>query len=83
MHVLTAPLLANTAHDKISKGDFDSVLSVPDQLTLTDYCVCHLSDLQEGSAKINPVCPGQWNVQSPVKAPIGQKLGYIHNSSLT
>uniref|UniRef100_A0A674N5F0 Serine/threonine-protein phosphatase 4 regulatory subunit 3 n=1 Tax=Takifugu rubripes TaxID=31033 RepID=A0A674N5F0_TAKRU len=34
MHVLTAPLLANTAHDKISK------------------------DLQEGSAKINPVCPG-------------------------
>uniref|UniRef100_A0A674NIP5 Serine/threonine-protein phosphatase 4 regulatory subunit 3 n=1 Tax=Takifugu rubripes TaxID=31033 RepID=A0A674NIP5_TAKRU len=33
MHVLTAPLLANTAHDKISK------------------------DLQEGSAKINPVCP--------------------------
>ncbi|TWW78348.1 Serine/threonine-protein phosphatase 4 regulatory subunit 3 [Takifugu flavidus] len=44
MHVLTAPLLANTAHDKISK------------------------DLQEGSAKINPVCPGQWNVQSPVKA---------------
>lgn len=33
MHVLTAPLLANTAHDKNSK------------------------DLQEGSAKINPVCP--------------------------
>ncbi|KAK5908714.1 hypothetical protein CgunFtcFv8_016747 [Champsocephalus gunnari] len=33
MHVLTAPLLANTAHDKISK------------------------DLQEGSTKINPVCP--------------------------
>ncbi|XP_010783293.1 serine/threonine-protein phosphatase 4 regulatory subunit 3 [Notothenia coriiceps] len=35
MHVLTAPLLANTAHDKISK------------------------DLQEGSTKINPVCPGE------------------------
>uniref|UniRef100_A0A8C3GBP3 Serine/threonine-protein phosphatase 4 regulatory subunit 3 n=1 Tax=Cyclopterus lumpus TaxID=8103 RepID=A0A8C3GBP3_CYCLU len=34
MHVLTAPLLANTAHEKNSK------------------------DLQEGSAKINPVCPG-------------------------
>ncbi|KAA8583574.1 hypothetical protein FQN60_014782 [Etheostoma spectabile] len=34
MHVLTAPLLANTAHDKNSK------------------------DLQEGSTKINPVCPG-------------------------
>uniref|UniRef100_A0AAQ5ZU10 Serine/threonine-protein phosphatase 4 regulatory subunit 3 n=1 Tax=Amphiprion ocellaris TaxID=80972 RepID=A0AAQ5ZU10_AMPOC len=34
MHVLTAPLLANTAHDKSSK------------------------DLQEGSTKINPVCPG-------------------------
>ncbi|XP_024916388.1 serine/threonine-protein phosphatase 4 regulatory subunit 3B isoform X1 [Cynoglossus semilaevis] len=33
MHVLTAPLLANTAHDKNSK------------------------ELQEGSAKINPVCP--------------------------
>uniref|UniRef100_A0AAQ5WZK3 Serine/threonine-protein phosphatase 4 regulatory subunit 3 n=1 Tax=Amphiprion ocellaris TaxID=80972 RepID=A0AAQ5WZK3_AMPOC len=33
MHVLTAPLLANTAHDKSSK------------------------DLQEGSTKINPVCP--------------------------
>uniref|UniRef100_H3CPT6 Serine/threonine-protein phosphatase 4 regulatory subunit 3 n=1 Tax=Tetraodon nigroviridis TaxID=99883 RepID=H3CPT6_TETNG len=33
MHVLTAPLLANTAHDKNPK------------------------DLQEGSAKINPVCP--------------------------
>ncbi|XP_034463879.1 serine/threonine-protein phosphatase 4 regulatory subunit 3-like isoform X3 [Hippoglossus hippoglossus] len=33
MHVLTAPLLANTAHDKNSK------------------------DLQEGSTKINPVCP--------------------------
>uniref|UniRef100_A0A3Q3IE75 Serine/threonine-protein phosphatase 4 regulatory subunit 3 n=1 Tax=Monopterus albus TaxID=43700 RepID=A0A3Q3IE75_MONAL len=34
MHVLTAPLLANTAHDKNSK------------------------DVQEGSTKINPVCPG-------------------------
>uniref|UniRef100_A0A3Q1I3M5 Serine/threonine-protein phosphatase 4 regulatory subunit 3 n=1 Tax=Anabas testudineus TaxID=64144 RepID=A0A3Q1I3M5_ANATE len=34
MHVLTAPLLANTAHDKSSK------------------------DVQEGSTKINPVCPG-------------------------
>ncbi|XP_067371222.1 serine/threonine-protein phosphatase 4 regulatory subunit 3-B-like isoform X2 [Channa argus] len=33
MHVLTAPLLANTAHDKNSK------------------------DMQEGSTKINPVCP--------------------------
>lgn len=28
---------------------------------------CGISDLQEGSAKINPVCPGQWNVQSPVR----------------
>uniref|UniRef100_A0A3B4ERV7 Serine/threonine-protein phosphatase 4 regulatory subunit 3 n=1 Tax=Pundamilia nyererei TaxID=303518 RepID=A0A3B4ERV7_9CICH len=34
MHVLTAPLLANTALDKNSK------------------------DLQEGSTKVNPVCPG-------------------------
>ncbi|XP_077469279.1 serine/threonine-protein phosphatase 4 regulatory subunit 3B isoform X2 [Stigmatopora argus] len=33
MHVLTAPLLANTAHDKNSK------------------------DLEEGSTKISPVCP--------------------------
>ncbi|TKS85822.1 Serine/threonine-protein phosphatase 4 regulatory subunit 3-B [Collichthys lucidus] len=33
MHVLTAPLLANTAHDKNAK------------------------DVQEGSTKINPVCP--------------------------
>ncbi|KAM7408419.1 hypothetical protein PAMA_002238 [Pampus argenteus] len=33
MHVLTAPLLANTAHDKNSK------------------------DMQEGSTKVNPVCP--------------------------
>uniref|UniRef100_A0A3B3I1Q8 Serine/threonine-protein phosphatase 4 regulatory subunit 3 n=1 Tax=Oryzias latipes TaxID=8090 RepID=A0A3B3I1Q8_ORYLA len=34
MHVLTAPLLANTAHDKTTK------------------------DQQDGSTKINPVCPG-------------------------
>uniref|UniRef100_A0A673B711 Serine/threonine-protein phosphatase 4 regulatory subunit 3 n=1 Tax=Sphaeramia orbicularis TaxID=375764 RepID=A0A673B711_9TELE len=47
MHVLTAPLLANTAHDKTSKGDVF--------FTLT--CVIDVSDLQEGSAKINPVCP--------------------------
>uniref|UniRef100_A0A8C8DUM2 Serine/threonine-protein phosphatase 4 regulatory subunit 3 n=1 Tax=Oryzias sinensis TaxID=183150 RepID=A0A8C8DUM2_9TELE len=39
MHVLTAPLLANTAHDKTTK-DID------------------VSDQQDGSTKINPVCPG-------------------------
>lgn len=57
-------------------------MSVSDQLTVTDYCVCRISDLQEGSAKINPVCPGQSNVQSPVKTQISEELVYIRNSSL-
>ncbi|CAF97067.1 unnamed protein product [Tetraodon nigroviridis] len=50
MHVLTAPLLANTAHDKNPK-----VLGTCG-LLLIIVC-CGVSDLQEGSAKINPVCP--------------------------
>uniref|UniRef100_A0A8C9YLS4 Serine/threonine-protein phosphatase 4 regulatory subunit 3 n=1 Tax=Sander lucioperca TaxID=283035 RepID=A0A8C9YLS4_SANLU len=47
MHVLTAPLLANTAHDKNSKGE----LGTEATHKLFQY-------LQEGSTKINPVCPG-------------------------
>lgn len=81
MHVLTAPLLANTAHDKNSKGEFtqDWVLQTSWLLLIT---VCRgISDLQEGSAKINPVCPGQLNVQSPVRTLISDELMCIHNSS--
>lgn len=61
MHVLTAPLLANTAHDKNPKGELRTAAwhTLPDKQNLTDCCPCHgLTDLQEGSTKINPVCPG-------------------------
>ncbi|XP_028278788.1 serine/threonine-protein phosphatase 4 regulatory subunit 3B isoform X1 [Parambassis ranga] len=60
MHVLTAPLLANTAHDKISKGKLErrtrGFQTKNMQISLIIPCL-GLSDLQEGSTKINPVCP--------------------------
>uniref|UniRef100_A0A665X2X6 Serine/threonine-protein phosphatase 4 regulatory subunit 3 n=1 Tax=Echeneis naucrates TaxID=173247 RepID=A0A665X2X6_ECHNA len=65
MHVLTAPLLANTAHDKNPKGNLGretysnwsfSDCKIMDNFIIT-LCL-GLSDLQEGSTKINPVCPG-------------------------
>lgn len=82
MHVLTAPLLANTAHDKNSKGEFTQCWVFETSWLLLIILCRGISDVQEGSAKINPVCPGQWNVQSPVKTLNSQGLEYIHNSSL-
>ncbi|KAM6916611.1 LOW QUALITY PROTEIN: serine/threonine-protein phosphatase 4 regulatory subunit 3B [Xenentodon cancila] len=67
MHVLTAPLLANTSHDKNSKGKLRVLkFSVSDcdlkkkkkgtSSQLMSLCDDH-TDQQEGSTKINPVCP--------------------------
>ncbi|XP_029305154.1 serine/threonine-protein phosphatase 4 regulatory subunit 3B isoform X5 [Cottoperca gobio] len=41
MHVLTAPLLANTAHDKISKDNFQTAQLLALILELLTFCVEH------------------------------------------
>ncbi|KAF6721438.1 Serine/threonine-protein phosphatase 4 regulatory subunit 3-A [Oryzias melastigma] len=56
MHVLTAPLLANTAHDKTSKGKLAARSAGRGKFWI-DLSVISVSDQQEGSTKINPVCP--------------------------
>uniref|UniRef100_A0A3B3BZQ3 Protein phosphatase 4 regulatory subunit 3C n=1 Tax=Oryzias melastigma TaxID=30732 RepID=A0A3B3BZQ3_ORYME len=58
MHVLTAPLLANTAHDKTSKGKLAARSAGRGKFWI-DLSVISVSDQQEGSTKINPVCPGE------------------------
>ncbi|XP_061767202.1 serine/threonine-protein phosphatase 4 regulatory subunit 3B isoform X2 [Nerophis ophidion] len=62
MHVLTAPLLANTAQDKNSKGELGCrrpMLSYVKHFHSFIYLFIFFTfkDLQEGSTKINPVCP--------------------------
>lgn len=60
MHVLTAPLLANTAHDKTSKGELSTSTVLHTHRNGDPHVgVFFLSELQEGSTKVNPVCPGE------------------------
>uniref|UniRef100_A0A673ZE78 Serine/threonine-protein phosphatase 4 regulatory subunit 3 n=1 Tax=Salmo trutta TaxID=8032 RepID=A0A673ZE78_SALTR len=55
MQVLTAPLLANTVDEKKCLGL--DLFTCTFSICMTDiHCFC-LSALQEGSTKINPVCP--------------------------
>lgn len=63
MHVLTAPLLANTAHDKTSKGKLAACSAGRGKFWI-DLSVISVSDQQEGSTKINPVCPGECRCSS-------------------
>ncbi|NXV48819.1 P4R3B phosphatase, partial [Uria aalge] len=54
MHVLTAPLLANTSEDKCEKGNcFEN-------LFLICVFVFYLSDAVVGSAKSNTICPDNY-----------------------
>nr|XP_061821544.1 serine/threonine-protein phosphatase 4 regulatory subunit 3-like isoform X1 [Nerophis lumbriciformis] len=58
MHVLTAPLLANTAQDKNSKGELSCRRPMLSYVThFQSFFFSTFKDLQEGSTKINPVCP--------------------------
>nr|XP_057914563.1 serine/threonine-protein phosphatase 4 regulatory subunit 3-like isoform X2 [Doryrhamphus excisus] len=61
MHVLTAPLLANTAHDKNSKGERGCRHATFSMCATNggshSFMLAFSKDLQEGSTKINPVCP--------------------------
>ncbi|NWI69559.1 P4R3B phosphatase, partial [Todus mexicanus] len=54
MHVLTAPLLANTAEDKCEKGNCFQ------NLFLTVGFVFYLSDAVVGSTKTNTICPDNY-----------------------
>ncbi|NXW89497.1 P4R3B phosphatase, partial [Alopecoenas beccarii] len=68
MHVLTAPLLANTADDKCEKGNsnthfyfFPAPLSLcSESLLLIFVCVFCLSDAVVGSTKSNTICPDNY-----------------------
>ncbi|KAM9810193.1 serine/threonine-protein phosphatase 4 regulatory subunit 3B isoform 1-T1 [Syngnathus typhle] len=61
MQVLTAPLLANTAHDKNSKGELagcrsPTLIVAPVTIGGPDSLFSS-KDFQEAATKINPVCP--------------------------
>uniref|UniRef100_A0A8C4P5Q8 Protein phosphatase 4 regulatory subunit 3B n=1 Tax=Dromaius novaehollandiae TaxID=8790 RepID=A0A8C4P5Q8_DRONO len=64
MHVLTAPLLANTSEDKCEKGEviyryiFNLVIFSADLLLKTFSFIFYLPDAVVGSTKSNTICPG-------------------------
>uniref|UniRef100_A0A8D2NQZ9 P4R3B phosphatase n=1 Tax=Zosterops lateralis melanops TaxID=1220523 RepID=A0A8D2NQZ9_ZOSLA len=66
MHVLTAPLLANTAEDKCEKGtEYFHFLSPPfrpcfENLFLIFVFIFSLSDAVVGSTKSNTICPDNY-----------------------
>uniref|UniRef100_A0A8B9DZS5 Serine/threonine-protein phosphatase 4 regulatory subunit 3B n=1 Tax=Anser cygnoides TaxID=8845 RepID=A0A8B9DZS5_ANSCY len=64
MHVLTAPLLANTSEDKCEKESFELIKSLiksfiyPYLLNIYSAFIFCLSDAVVGSNKSNTICPG-------------------------
>ncbi|KAK0684385.1 P4R3B phosphatase, partial [Pygoscelis papua] len=67
MHVLTAPLLANTSEDKCEKGNvtflFPLALNLViafENLLLIFVCIFYLSDAVVGSTKSNTICPDNY-----------------------
>ncbi|NWX10722.1 P4R3B phosphatase, partial [Caloenas nicobarica] len=66
MHVLTAPLLANTAEDKCEKGNIHFYFFPPplslcfENLFLIFVCIFCLSDAVVGSTKSNTICPDNY-----------------------
>uniref|UniRef100_A0A8B9CWR8 Protein phosphatase 4 regulatory subunit 3B n=1 Tax=Anser brachyrhynchus TaxID=132585 RepID=A0A8B9CWR8_9AVES len=64
MHVLTAPLLANTSEDKCEKESFELIKSLiksfiyPYLLNIYSAFIFCLSDAVVGSTKSNTICPG-------------------------
>ncbi|XP_057197767.1 serine/threonine-protein phosphatase 4 regulatory subunit 3B isoform X1 [Triplophysa rosa] len=57
MHVLTAPLLANTAEENTGEICFTQTLRYNHINILHHTCLCFNADLTDGSAAVNPVCP--------------------------
>ncbi|KAF1427227.1 Serine/threonine-protein phosphatase 4 regulatory subunit 3B, partial [Spheniscus magellanicus] len=65
MHVLTAPLLANTSEDKCEKGNATFLFSLAlnlcfKNLLLTFVFIFYLSDAVVGSTKSNTICPDNY-----------------------
>ncbi|NXD84915.1 P4R3B phosphatase, partial [Halcyon senegalensis] len=65
MHVLTAPLLANTSEDKCEKGNVNflfptSVSLCFENLFLIFVFIFYLSDAVVGSTKSNTICPDNY-----------------------
>ncbi|NWU69478.1 P4R3B phosphatase, partial [Pterocles burchelli] len=65
MHVLTAPLLANTSEDKCEKGNVNLFFSPPLTLGFAKYFlififIFYLPDTVVGSAKSNTICPDNY-----------------------
>lgn len=59
MHVLTAPLLANTAEEDQGETRFCTTAAMSRMhVHSMSERVCLFTDLTEGAAKVNPVCPG-------------------------
>ncbi|NXT91057.1 P4R3B phosphatase, partial [Anhinga rufa] len=56
MHVLTAPLLANTSEDKCEKGNVTCLQN----LFLTFVFIFYFSDAVVGSTKSNTICPDNY-----------------------
>lgn len=57
MHVLTAPLLANTAEEDQGETLTTELQELNRMFPLISTCLLS-TDLSEGSARVNPVCPG-------------------------
>ncbi|XP_050981980.1 serine/threonine-protein phosphatase 4 regulatory subunit 3B isoform X1 [Labeo rohita] len=58
MHVLTAPLLANTAEEDQGETRFCTTAAMSRMhVHSMSERVCLFTDLTEGAAKVNPVCP--------------------------
>ncbi|KAF1483972.1 Serine/threonine-protein phosphatase 4 regulatory subunit 3B, partial [Eudyptula minor novaehollandiae] len=65
MHVLTAPLLANTSEDKCEKGNATFLFSLAlnlcfENLFLIFIFIFYLSDAVVGSTKSNTICPDNY-----------------------
>ncbi|NWQ94779.1 P4R3B phosphatase, partial [Burhinus bistriatus] len=64
MHVLTAPLLANTSEDKCEKGNLVELIVYPHLLNiyllLIFVFIFYLSDAVVGSTKSNTICPDNY-----------------------
>ncbi|NWS68451.1 P4R3B phosphatase, partial [Crotophaga sulcirostris] len=61
MHVLTAPLLANTSEDKCEKGNVTLFFPPrPFKSSFSDYFFFYLLDAVVGSTKSNTICPDNY-----------------------